>query len=247
MTKEKQKRNTNKKHIANKPPSQGKPSDSSEKEESFFANFKAVFKAATGKGFVYESSSWNDQVAWSNHRVSIVTLTLCTISTGTIKSYAACYRIMGRAINELTRSNRNKLGVAYINHRLFSTKDAIPLLCAMIGYVVSEEFWIQFVIWRMRNGLLDMTNFRCALLKAQQAARVDEWAGLQCHIEMGKAASVIAIENRGEHAGVGAITKIMMQDLIGTIDEAQDPLLGLVLVEFFGCFRIGEVLNMRKD
>ena len=213
-----------------------------------FTNFKAAFMAITGRPFAIRKLSWNEQVSCCDHLASVASLTLCTIADNTLSTYGSAYRTIGRAINDLTPENRLKLRVTIVEEKLFTTKHALPLLCAVIGYVVTEEFWVQFLHFRMVSGLPHLGALRSALLKAQQAAHVEEWAGLQCHIEWAKAASVVAWENKEALPGVGAITTDMLNDLVNYIDEAEEPLLGLVLqIEFFGCFRIGEVLEMKVD
>ena len=55
-----------------------------------------------------QSSHWERNCARKLflESISVVSLALYTVNTATIRSYAAFYRIMGRAINELTRTNR---------------------------------------------------------------------------------------------------------------------------------------------
>ena len=114
-------------------------------------------------------ATFNDQVADSNHEVSKASLVLNTIEESTARSYLSCYRGLSRMINDLSPENRDKLKVSPIPVNLLK-KGWESMLCFVLGKNVSEEFWVQFVHFRIAHGLPNISHYRTALLKAQQAS-----------------------------------------------------------------------------
>ena len=94
---------------------------------------------------------------------------------------------------------------------------------------------------------MGIPQFRSAILKAQQIVGLEnEWAGTNRMITLAKGYEVRARQLHPGTTPVGAITEDMLLDLCNIIThDEKEAIRRLAKAEFYGCFRISELLKMK--
>ena len=171
---------------------------------------------------------------------------MCTIKASTLKTYSSKLRSIAMFMYAIDEADRQACGIAAVDPCLLERGDEFALAEAVANAMSAEGFeW--FMGWSAENGLISIPQFRSALLKAQQiVGQKDEWAGSPRIITLAKGFEVRARQIHPGTLPVGAITEDMLTDLVQVMDHAEKDILArLAVAEFYGCFRISELLDMR--
>lgn len=169
---------------------------------------------------------------------------VASVKFSTMNTYTTHLRHMARAVNSLSEEQRTTLQVVSIEASLLEGGQDEELALA-VAKSVSKEFWSQFLGYRAENGIRNNQAARCALLKAQELLFKAPWANGQEIIKETNGAERRAAWNSDDPTPVGAITQSMLEDLKGTVKHAFRIHIRLVMTaEFYGCFRLGELLKM---